>query len=187
MMSANLHEAQTIEQFLTRYPVSMSLVEVPENPTMENSLNSMINYHVTLEYEKRTMLLYFSTGLGWVEKRFVSKKGAGPAPGVSYDKKHKRFIKTEWSGKKYDADANVSTFSRYRIRKPVVADVLDCLASDANGINQSFEEWASDLGYDTDSRKAERTYQTCQKQARELRQLLGAAAFEELLYRTERM
>ena len=43
---------------------------------------------------------------------------------------------------------------------PTTADVLDCLASDASGFEnaRSFEEWASEYGYDVDSRKAFRTY-----------------------------
>lgn len=73
---------------------------------------------------------------------------------------------------------------------PTLADVLDCLASDASGYDQaagSFEEWASDLGYDADSRKAEKTFRAVEKQARDLKALLGAEAYEELLYQTERL
>src|SRR5947207_663766 len=44
-------------------------------------------------------------------------------------------------------------------REPTAEDVLDCLASDATGVQNSrddFDEWCSEYGYDTDSRKAER-------------------------------
>jgi hypothetical protein len=41
------------------------------------------------------------------------------------------------------------------LRDPRAEDVLDCLASDAAGFEnaRSFEEWASEYGYDTDSRR----------------------------------
>ena len=43
---------------------------------------------------------------------------------------------------------------------PDAADVLDCLASDAGSIEyvSGFEEWASELGFDSDSRKAYRKF-----------------------------
>ena len=72
---------------------------------------------------------------------------------------------------------------------PTLAEVLDCLASDASGVDnaQSFEDWASEYGYDTDSRKAEKTYNICVQQAQELKALLGQDAYDQLLYGTERL
>ena len=71
-------------------------------------------------------------------------------------------------------------------REPSAADVLDCLASDSAGIGEQFEDWAREYGYDPDSRKAERSYKTCQRQAKILLQFLGREQFEALLYDTER-
>ena len=72
--------------------------------------------------------------------------------------------------------------------EPTAADVLDCLASDAASIENAkgFEDWASDFGYDTDSRKAEKTYNACKSQAEDLAAYLGDEAYQELLWNTER-
>lgn len=72
---------------------------------------------------------------------------------------------------------------------PTLADVLDCLALDAAGFDDArdFEDWAAEFGYDTDSRKAEAVYRLCGEQAKELRHVLGATAYSELLYDTERL
>jgi hypothetical protein len=72
--------------------------------------------------------------------------------------------------------------------KPTTADVLSCLASDSASVDdaRSFEEWALDLGFDTDSRKAEKLFRSCAAQARRLRVLLGEDLYRELLYETER-
>lgn len=72
--------------------------------------------------------------------------------------------------------------------EPTAEDVLDCLASDASGVEnaRNFEEWASEYGYDTDSRKAERTYNIVREQAKQLRGFLGSDAYELLLWHTER-
>lgn len=47
-------------------------------------------------------------------------------------------------------------------KPPTMADVLDCLRSDAFTLQESrgFYDWCMDTGFDTDSRTAERTYQT---------------------------
>lgn len=73
--------------------------------------------------------------------------------------------------------------------EPKVADVLDCLASDASGLINAgnFEDWASEYGYDTDSRKAEKTYKLIERQSSTLRSLLGDEGFEQLLWNTERL
>jgi hypothetical protein len=74
-------------------------------------------------------------------------------------------------------------------REPSLSDVLDCLASDASGIEQcagQFEDWCGEYGYDTDSRKAERTFKICELQATNLKRLLGPSAYETLLWNVER-
>lgn len=75
-------------------------------------------------------------------------------------------------------------------KPPKAEDVLDCIASDAAGfINaRGFEDWASEYGYDTDSRKAEATYRAVEAETIALRKLLGSeAAFQSLLFDTERL
>jgi hypothetical protein len=58
---------------------------------------------------------------------------------------------------------------------PEIGAVLSSLALDASSMSdgETFEQWADNFGYDTDSRKAEHTYQACKEQAVKLRELLG--------------
>ena len=74
-------------------------------------------------------------------------------------------------------------------KPPTAEDVLDCLASDASGVEnaRSFDDWADEYGYDADSRKAERTYNLCCKQTDNLRTFLGKTDFDRLLWHTERL
>lgn len=66
--------------------------------------------------------------------------------------------------------------------EPTATEVLECLIMDANTLKYSpwFEDWAGDLGYDTDSRQAERTYKAVQWQTLKLKRFLGGH-FEEAL------
>lgn len=74
-------------------------------------------------------------------------------------------------------------------KPPTLADVLDCLAMEASGVDNAkdFEDWASEYGYDTDSCKAEYTYDVCREQAQQLKNMLGDKAYAQLLYETERL
>lgn len=58
-------------------------------------------------------------------------------------------------------------------RDPEAAGVLDCLLSDASSGDLDFAAFCSELGYNEDSRKAERTWRACQQIGRDLRRLLG--------------
>jgi hypothetical protein len=72
---------------------------------------------------------------------------------------------------------------------PTLVEVLSCLANDASTIEdtQSFEDYASDMGFDPDSRRAEKTYKACVKQSAELKTLLGKETYSTLLWDTERL
>lgn len=63
---------------------------------------------------------------------------------------------------------------------PEARDVIYSLLLDSDALDHdSFESWASDFGYDTDSREAEKTYQACLKIALQFRKI-GEAAIVEL-------
>lgn len=66
---------------------------------------------------------------------------------------------------------------------PTALEVLECLVSDARSYRdaRSFEEWAGDLGYDTDSRAAEKTYKECKRIADRLGTFLTAEEWDAAL------
>lgn len=70
---------------------------------------------------------------------------------------------------------------------PTVDEVLNCLAMDSASVENSrdFEDFCNELGYDTDSRRAERTYKACVRQAKEMKALLGDEIYNMLLWETE--
>lgn len=73
-------------------------------------------------------------------------------------------------------------------KEPDAEDVLRCLALDASGWENArggFEDWCDEYGYDTDSRRAERTYNAVERQSKRLRQLLGDERYNLLLWHTD--
>ena len=72
--------------------------------------------------------------------------------------------------------------------RPKAAELLECLASDTAGIENyksDFATWCGEYGYDTDSRKAERTFDACLHAAGRLKRFLGDDLYEQLLWNTE--
>jgi hypothetical protein len=64
---------------------------------------------------------------------------------------------------------------------PDKLDVIYSLISDSDAIEYgSFEEWAENFDYETDSRKAEAIYRTCLEFGLKLRRALGDKALTEL-------
>ena len=73
--------------------------------------------------------------------------------------------------------------------RPEIDDLLDCIASDYSGYvnSRSFEDWASEYGYDTDSRQAEKIYNTVRQQAMDIESLIGRDQAELLAFEIERL
>jgi hypothetical protein len=68
-----------------------------------------------------------------------------------------------------------------KIPAPLVRDILHSLILDADAIEYpTFEEWASNCGYDADSRAAEKIYRQCLEIGLKLRALIGDAAITAL-------
>jgi len=65
-------------------------------------------------------------------------------------------------------------------KEPLTA--LWCIARDCQGVMQTgtFEDWADEFGFDTDSRKAEATYNECVRQNLKLKQAIGDEGIETL-------
>jgi hypothetical protein len=74
---------------------------------------------------------------------------------------------------------------RVPIAPPSTHEVLYSLLQDSDALNAPFEEWATDLGYDADSRTAEKIYQQCLQTGLRLRSGIGEPAFSQLLAETE--
>lgn len=70
---------------------------------------------------------------------------------------------------------------KHRIAPPAIDEVLHSLIMDSSVLDYaSFEDWAPYLGFDADSREAEKTYQACLAIALKLRAGIGEAGIETL-------
>ncbi len=63
---------------------------------------------------------------------------------------------------------------------PEAASVFHSILLDGEAANQSFEDWADDLGMDKDSRKAEKIYEACKEIGFKVRAMFSHAEREEI-------
>lgn len=77
-------------------------------------------------------------------------------------------------------------------KAPTAEAVMESVVADCAGVDDgegnflSFEEWAPDYGYDSDSRRAYAIYEACIEQAKAVRAWLGDDAYMHALWPTER-
>jgi hypothetical protein len=91
------------------------------------------------------------------------------------------YINSEYDGHQMTARGLKTRFRNGLIPKPSLKEVLWCLLTDSDVLqHDSFESWASDFGYDTDSREAEKVHQACMKIALKINQMFSNDELEQL-------
>lgn len=98
----------------------------------------------------------------------------------SKDSKHWQVKLTHYEN--YQRPSLVLYFSQGLLvkKRPTAEDLLNCVIMD-DPKGESFDDWASNYGYETDSLTALETYKICAKQSKKARQWLGSDKYEELL------
>ena len=66
-------------------------------------------------------------------------------------------------------------------KDPVLEDILGSILQDTTYLDYGFEDFANEMGYDPDSRKAEKIYKEIQKQAKKINRIFSKEEQEELL------
>lgn len=57
-------------------------------------------------------------------------------------------------------------------------NAFECFINDSISANEDFEEWCSNFGYDTDSRKAHKIYKECQKSLEKAEKIISGDLYE---------
>lgn len=168
----------TPQEFVNKHGLTMSAKPADSNPLMDGMPNGAAHWSVTLACDSRTFTTPYSMGPAhrrWKRgctayvRRFREFDAAKPGGSVGYIPRMSVAAKEV-----YDAWTEPTP--------PDLPGVLESLALDwSSAEGATFEEWASALGYDTDSRRAERSYRATLESANRGRAFLGVDAFYELL------
>lgn len=149
---------------------------VPQSQSRNASeKNPSLNWRVTIEYAGRALTTDYMQGIGHLPNAGAAARAMGGRNFAVYE----RGAAEEGKYGRYSASGFM--INAKLIPAPLLRDVLYCLVLDASVIDcATFEEWASEYGYDTDSREAEKTYRSCLEIALQLRALIGTENLNKL-------
>jgi hypothetical protein len=170
-------ERMTMDAFIAKHGITMIAERAASNPNMADDPKfPMFHWLCTLKMGERTMPVSYSMGAAHIEvaKRSITGVPIGPWRKPTFEEQ--RMLDHPKTLHEQQTKGGLAV----RATAPEVGDVLNSLSLDASALDQSFDDWCGDFGYDTDSRKAERTYTACRDLAYKLQRLLGNAAFQEL-------
>lgn len=129
---------------------------VPQNQPADKVSHPQLHWRITMKRGRATLTTPYSQGCGHVHTGNTSQK------------------LTPYEIRKVCETGKLPPMWIRRQPAPKLADVLYCLVMDSDVLEHAnFESWASDFGYDTDSREAEKTYRACIENALQLRALIG--------------
>jgi len=176
----DLLEAMGIEYQAVFVPFSQS--------RNKDEKNKSLNWKVTIKRNRTELTTDYMKGSGHVP---IGKLPKGSAywhntlkneiinesceTGKRYD------VSTAYDGHRIIANGLQSRFRKGLLPKPTLKEVLYSLILDSDVLNHdSFESWAGDFGYDTDSREAEKIYQACLKIALKVNRMFSTGELEQL-------
>ena len=172
----------TILEIVQREGITMDTEKATSNPNMPDAIPDAQHWLCVLRNEGKSRTLDVPYSMGPAHKT-VTRAAIVALGGRVEGWKMGEKMPFHGFGSKQVCVAEAEAESLCEPTPPELADVLDCLASNAMGIENArcFEEWAAEYGYDEDSRRAERVYRTCQEEAAKLARFLGEGVFQEVL------
>ena len=183
-MNAQTEPVYTPQDFIAEYKLRMKAEFIPFSQSRNRKEKSpSLNWRVTILRDGREVL---TTDYGAGYGHCPAYKAAVPNS-INGSAVYKRQIKEQAialeceTGKpsKYGFSGDVYVMTGRPTILPSLPDVLYSLVVDASVLDHSsFEDWASDFGYDTDSRAAEKIYRACLEIALKLRAALGEAGLQ---------
>lgn len=190
---------ETLDSFISRLGLVMESKECPNNPNMLDSCKGSSHWDCSIAFASRTMQIFFTQGAAYREWNKPSLNKADPNnPGVIIRAKYHMYqcarpdirtkhspVASAYERESYDLREARKNFTH--AKAPKLSDVLMCMALDSQGYENSrdFEDWCSQYGYSTDSRKAEKTYNIIGEQAKKLRGFVGMKEYQNLLENVE--
>ncbi len=162
-----------VDNWANKYGISANFAFVPFSLSRNSGEKfPSLNWKVTLYKDQREIL------------RFDYSRGSGYAPSYKQNMRYQREVDAvsyECENGHKVREICGSMRKGEKIAPPKLADVLYSIAMDTDAIDYAtFEDWASEFGYEKDSRKAESIYKTCIDYALKMRSAVGEKGLSAL-------
>jgi len=172
----NQPQPETAITFINTLNLEYSAVFVPQSQSRNaspygiyNGENLSLNWRVTISNGRASITTDYMQGIGHLPDYKQGKKLVIEAKAEEYAAENGRFNYRQY----VEGNRGIPK----KLTPPTLTDVLYSLVSDSDVLNySSFEDWAENFGYDTDSRKAEDIYKACLDIALKLRAIIDIDA-----------
>lgn len=152
---------QAIIDWCAAREIAYGVEFIPKKQPKEKS--PQLHWRITLSRRSHTMSCEYKQGMGHVVGYAQQNRPNQEACRATCE-----------TGKLYKVTDSCVWETHKDQPPPHLANVLYALVSEADVMNYlGFEDWASNLGYDPDSRQAEKIYLQCLSQTRDLLPVIG--------------
>ncbi len=166
----------TFKEFAEKHDVTLEYQTAPSNPSMPNE-SDMAHWFVALKRGEMTTSLHYSKGSGhrrWKKLMPRNFRGRGQDRDRARDYGYKPGVRAQMPFGKLTAHGKELWSQWTEPIEPDVAEVLECLHSDASLTDDySLDEFAREMSITAPS-EAIRSYQQIQDQTSSLRGVLGS-------------
>lgn len=170
------------EDFLQSTATTLEIIEaVPQKSPLWTKKNEKhgIHYSITLKNARHSYTFDYWDSIAKKEKLELAEE----AINRGYESSHAHALRDWFIEKKINI-----TYMRYRGEKEIIKAVKDYIKPTAYDIlaclsplyEDNFEDFCSSMGYDSDSITAEKTYNACIEQDRNLRKLFTHSEIDSL-------
>lgn len=138
----------------------------------KNQKNKSINWKAAIFYNGKEILsdLDYMQGIGYLPFNVSGRRTLDLNQRIESAIEHGAFFRE---------NSNIFTI---KLQPPQIADFMHCFLMDCDAINcPDFEDWADSVGYDRDSRAAEKIYNEATKNGLKFRACIGNKEFEQLI------
>ena len=165
--------APIIEAICARIGITMEATFVPLSRTKNADTWKSLNWECTFKrYGKEVLTTPYAQGVGFAPSANMKDRRLR-AMAIDYE--------CETGNMCSRAGFHFAPYGSKPLPAPRLGDVMHSLVHDCDVLERGgFEDWASDYGYDTDSRSAETTYRACLELALALRSAMGQNNLDEL-------
>ncbi len=166
-----------IDSKIEKLGLSYEATFVPQSQSRNKGKDHCLNWNISISKDRNvTLTTDYAQGIAHIPNynQLNSKKYDGFYKESCESGKYATRYNLDFGGRLYGKDFK-------KLPAPLLRDVLYSLVRDSEVLDyDSFELWASDFGYDTDSIKANNIYQDCLQIALKLRAMFGDAAMSLL-------
>jgi len=175
-MEKDISPEEKLENFIKDLDIKIDYVFIPfKLSKSKNDKTPNLNWKVILLNKNGELTTDYTKGIGHLEfENFLNIQNVATKNIVNEEVKNAVNHGWHFTLKINDGKVRKTIMKSNNFPNPTIKEVLYSLTLDSNALDyQTYEEWASDLGYEQDSRKGEKIFNTIKENSVNLLKILN--------------